>query len=194
MEQVVIIILLLVVTIILSSIFCIWILIYCQTRRQWNLGDKSVVNFKKGNLKGINSNLPLNEQSYLLPYNIRFEFSKEKLELGGKFMFGTFGHVLKGTAHGILTYEEKTTVTVKKIESTTDDEVHITQCFTKNSDRFSCDFFSSKFVFKQMARALVSELKILVNTGKHLNLVNLLGAITNNIKRRKCIPAFISEY
>lgn len=42
-----------------------------------------------------------------------------------------------------------------------------------------------------MARALVSELKILVYTGKHLNLVNLLGAITNNIKRRKYIPDLI---
>lgn len=127
MEQVVIIILVLVVTILLSSIFCSWILIYCETRRQWNLGNESVVNFKKGNPRGINPNLPLNEQSYLLPYNTRFEFPKKKLELGEKFMFGTFGHVLKGTAHGILTYEEKTTVTVKKIESMTDDEVHVTQ-------------------------------------------------------------------
>lgn len=56
---------------------------------------------------------------------------------------------------------------------------------------FHVNFFSSKFVFKQMARALVSELKILVYTGKHLNLVNLLGAITNNIKRRKYIPDLI---
>lgn len=127
MEQVFIIILVLVVAILLSSILCIWILIYCQTRRQWNLGDKSVVNFKKGNPKGINPNLPLNQQSYLLPYNIRFEFSKKKLELGEKIMFGTFGQVLKGTAHGILPYEETTLVTVKKIESTTDDEVHVTQ-------------------------------------------------------------------
>lgn len=64
----------------------------------------------------------------------------------------------------------------------------------KTMINFHVIFFSSKFVFKQMARALVSELKILVNTGKHLNLVNLLGAVTNNIKRRKCIPDFISEF
>lgn len=36
-----------------------------------------------------------------------------------------------------------------------------------------------------MARALVLELKILSYTRKHLNLVNLLGAVTKKIKTRK---------
>lgn len=34
-------------------------------------------------------------------------------------------------------------------------------------------------------RALASELKIMVHLGKHLNVVNLLGACTNNIAKSK---------
>lgn len=34
-------------------------------------------------------------------------------------------------------------------------------------------------------RALMSELKILVHLGKHLNVVNLLGAVTKNVSQSK---------
>lgn len=34
-------------------------------------------------------------------------------------------------------------------------------------------------------RALVTELKIMVHLGQHLNVVNLLGAVTKNIVKRK---------
>lgn len=34
-------------------------------------------------------------------------------------------------------------------------------------------------------RALISELKIMVHLGQHLNVVNLLGAVTKNIAKRK---------
>lgn len=36
-------------------------------------------------------------------------------------------------------------------------------------------------------KALVSELKIMVHLGQHLNVVNLLGAVTKNIVKRKII-------
>lgn len=36
-------------------------------------------------------------------------------------------------------------------------------------------------------RALISELKIMVHLGQHLNVVNLLGAVTKNIAQRKLI-------
>lgn len=35
-------------------------------------------------------------------------------------------------------------------------------------------------------RALVTELKIMIHMGKHINVVNLLGAVTKNIDKRKC--------
>lgn len=37
----------------------------------------------------------------------------------------------------------------------------------------------------QVMRALISELKIMVHLGQHLNVVNLLGAVTKNIAQRK---------
>lgn len=37
-------------------------------------------------------------------------------------------------------------------------------------------------------KALISELKIMVHLGQHLNVVNLLGAVTKNISNRKFVP------
>lgn len=37
----------------------------------------------------------------------------------------------------------------------------------------------------EVMKALVSELKIMVHLGQHLNVVNLLGAVTKNIAKRK---------
>lgn len=37
-------------------------------------------------------------------------------------------------------------------------------------------------------RALISELKIMVHLGQHLNVVNLLGAVTKNIAKRMYLP------
>lgn len=34
-------------------------------------------------------------------------------------------------------------------------------------------------------KALISELKIMVHLGQHLNVVNLLGAVTKNIAKRE---------
>lgn len=39
-------------------------------------------------------------------------------------------------------------------------------------------------------RALISELKIMVHLGQHLNVVNLLGAVTKNIAKRKSFVKF----
>lgn len=71
---------------------------------------------------------------------------------------GAFGVVLKAIAHGIVPYEEETVVAVKMVKHTADNEI---------------------------MRALVLELKIMVHMGQHLNVVNLLGAVTKNIAKRK---------
>lgn len=41
----------------------------------------------------------------------------------------------------------------------------------------------------QVIRALIMELKIMTHLGKHINIVNLLGAVTKNINKRNVIPA-----
>lgn len=48
--------------------------------------------------------------------------------------------------------------------------------------------FGFSLFFKVM-KALISELKIMVHLGQHLNVVNLLGAVTKNIAKRE-IPLF----
>lgn len=44
-------------------------------------------------------------------------------------------------------------------------------------------FYVLSTQFKVM-RALVLELKIMIHLGRHLNVVNLLGAVTKNIAKR----------
>jgi FMS-like tyrosine kinase 1 len=69
---------------------------------------------------------------------------------------GAFGVVVKAEAYGIVDHEEKTTVAVKMVKSGAD---------------------------RSFIKALASELKIMTHLGKHLNVVNLLGASTKNLSK-----------
>lgn len=69
---------------------------------------------------------------------------------------GAFGVVMKAEAQGICESDSVTTVAVKMVRRSTE----------------------STYI-----RALASELKIMVHLGKHLNVVNLLGACTKNIAK-----------
>lgn len=70
---------------------------------------------------------------------------------------GAYGVVMKAVAQNIVDGEETTIVAVKQVKKTAD----------------------ATFV-----KALASELKIMVHLGKHLNVVNLLGACTKNVTKR----------
>ena len=67
---------------------------------------------------------------------------------------GAFGRVVKGEAIGIEEHQPKSTVAVKMVRS------HGNMVGLK---------------------ALMSELKIMIHLGSHLNVVNLLGACTKNV-------------
>lgn len=67
---------------------------------------------------------------------------------------GAFGVVMKAVARNIVEGEEDTTVAVKMVKKYAD---HI------------------------YIKALLSELKIMIHLGKHLNVVNLLGACTKTV-------------
>lgn len=71
--------------------------------------------------------------------------------------------VLKAKAYGIHPDESVTTVAVKMVQR-------------------------NALENKSYTRSLESELKILAHVGKHLNVVNLLGACTNNISKSKPKP------
>lgn len=64
--------------------------------------------------------------------------------------------VIKAVAQGIINQEEETTVAIKMVKHKMDNNALYT---------------------------LVSELKILTHIGRHLNIVNLLGAVTQNVTK-----------
>lgn len=130
-----------------------------ERRHVRELKSAGLADFECGNIKSINPKLRLDEQAELLPYNNAYEFPREKLKLGEKLGEGEFGVVIKAYAQGILPEtDEETIVAVKTVRDKTNDVA---------------------------MHALVSELKILVHLGQHLNVVNLLGAVTENVAKRK---------
>jgi FMS-like tyrosine kinase 1 len=124
-----------------------------------------LANFEEGNVESINPEISIDEQADLLPYDKKYEFPREKLKLGKQLGAGAFGVVVKATAEKIIHYEEESTVAVKMVKKQADNEV---------------------------MKALVSELKIMIHLGQHLNVVNLLGAVTKNIAKRELMV--IVEY
>ena len=87
------------------------------------------------------------------------------MKLGKLLGSGAFGRVLKAEASGIVTWEPVSTVAVKMVKPQAD----ITYI-----------------------KALMSELKIMIHLGKHLNIVNFLGACTTSLARRELLV--IVEY
>ncbi|XP_077296632.1 vascular endothelial growth factor receptor 1-like [Arctopsyche grandis] len=129
------------------------------------LRKMGLTHFEGGATECLNPDLGVDDQAELLPYDKKWEFPREKLKLGKQLGSGAFGVVMKATAHGILVEEEATTVAVKMVKRTAD---------------------------HTFIKALASELKIMVHLGKHVNVVNLLGACTKNVTKRELLV--IVEY
>ena len=121
------------ITAALLSTILIVILVYVKLRRirNKNLTDETetksstfaLQNFENGNISCFNPALTLDEQADLLPYDRKFEFPKENLQLGQQLGNGAFGVVFEATAKGIVAGEEETTVAVKTVKSIAGDEV-----------------------------------------------------------------------
>ncbi|XP_008419006.1 vascular endothelial growth factor receptor kdr-like isoform X2 [Poecilia reticulata] len=95
---------------------------------------------------------PLDEQNDLLQYDSsKWEFPRDRLRLGKTLGHGAFGKVVEASAFGIDKLSTCKTVAVKMLKGGA----------TSNE-----------------RKALMSELKILIHIGNHLNVVNLLGACT----------------
>ncbi|XP_058495150.1 vascular endothelial growth factor receptor 2 isoform X1 [Solea solea] len=112
------------------------------------------VDLKPGYLSMIldSEDMPTDEQCERLTYDAnKWEFPRDRLKLGEPLGRGAFGQVVEAAAFGIEKATTCTTVAVKMLkEGATSSEYH----------------------------ALMSELKILIHIGHHLNVVNLLGACT----------------
>ncbi|XP_055641478.1 vascular endothelial growth factor receptor 1 isoform X2 [Toxorhynchites rutilus septentrionalis] len=151
--------------ILIIAVIMISLFYYKKKKEVKAMKEAGLANFEEGNLDQMNPEISLDEQADLLPYKSEYEFPKEKLKLGKQLGAGAFGVVMKATASGIMVNEDETTVAVKMVKKQTDNEV---------------------------MRALISELKIMVHLGQHLNVVNLLGAVTKNIAKRELMV--IVEY
>jgi FMS-like tyrosine kinase 1 len=125
--------------------------------------DSGIANFEEGNMDCLNPKISINDQADLLPYDRRFEFPKEKLIFKERLGMGAFGIVTKAIACNILPLEDKTVVAVKSLEKTAD---------------------------KIIVKSLITELKVMIHLGQHLNIVNLLGAVTRNIARKDLMMIF----
>uniref|UniRef100_A0A3P9HNY4 receptor protein-tyrosine kinase n=1 Tax=Oryzias latipes TaxID=8090 RepID=A0A3P9HNY4_ORYLA len=127
-----------------------WLLIVFVIRGR----KKSNVDLKTGYLSMIldSEDMPMDEQCERLTYDAnKWEFPRDRLKLGEPLGRGAFGQVVEAAAFGIEKVTTCTTVAVKMLkEGATTSEY----------------------------RALMSELKILIHIGHHLNVVNLLGACT----------------
>ncbi|XP_011151926.1 vascular endothelial growth factor receptor kdr-like isoform X1 [Harpegnathos saltator] len=136
-----------------------------EKKMKKELMEAGLMHFEEGALECLNPDLTVDDQAELLPYDKKWEFPRERLKLGKQLGSGAFGVVMKAEAQGICQSETVTTVAVKMVRRTTD---------------------------PTYVRALASELKIMVHLGKHLNVVNLLGACTKNISKRELLV--IVEY
>uniref|UniRef100_A0A8C9U1A1 Vascular endothelial growth factor receptor 3 n=1 Tax=Scleropages formosus TaxID=113540 RepID=A0A8C9U1A1_SCLFO len=124
------------------------ILIFCNVKRV-NPAD-----IKTGYLSIIMDpgEVPLEEQCEYLPYDSsQWEFPRDRLRLGKVLGHGAFGKVMEASAFGIDKTSSLATVAVKMLKEGATASEH---------------------------KALMSELKILIHIGNHLNVVNLLGACT----------------
>ncbi|RXG56567.1 Platelet-derived growth factor receptor alpha [Armadillidium vulgare] len=112
--------------------------------------------FQEGKAAKLNKECTIEEQAELLPYDHSYEVERENITLGKQLGTGAFGRVLMAQVKGLNGKESPTRVAIKmcKYEG---DKTHI--------------------------RALIKELKIMIHLGKHLNIVNLMGAHTSNIDK-----------
>nr|XP_008109887.1 PREDICTED: vascular endothelial growth factor receptor 2 [Anolis carolinensis] len=136
-------------TAVIAMFFWLLLVIILRTVKRANGGE-----LKTGYLSIIMDpdEVPLDEQSERLPYDAnKWEFPRERLKLGKPLGRGAFGQVIEADAFGIDKASTCRTVAVKMLKEGATHSEH---------------------------RALMSELKILIHIGHHLNVVNILGACT----------------
>uniref|UniRef100_T1J416 receptor protein-tyrosine kinase n=1 Tax=Strigamia maritima TaxID=126957 RepID=T1J416_STRMM len=130
----------------------------CKERKQRrDLAILRKMLFEQGDTANINPDIPLSDQVELLPYDRRWEFSREKLKLGKPLGQGAFGRVIKAQAYGLLGNDDKPVIVAVKL-------------LKERADL-------------SQQKALLQELKIMIHLGRHVNILNLLGACTKRIDK-----------
>ncbi|XP_052126084.1 vascular endothelial growth factor receptor 1 [Frankliniella occidentalis] len=149
----------------LAIIIYLFVRVQREQKLRQQLTQAGLMHFEEGAIENLNMDLGVEDQAELLPYDRKFEFPREKLKLGKTLGSGAFGVVVKAEAFGINEGEHVTPVAVKMVKKTADSAI---------------------------IKALASELKIMVHLGRHLNVVNLLGACTKGLNKMELLV--IVEY
>ncbi|XP_059481843.1 vascular endothelial growth factor receptor 1-like isoform X2 [Neocloeon triangulifer] len=136
--------------------------------------------FLEGATENIDFTMALDQQADLLPYNPNYEFPREHLKLGRQLGSGAFGRVVRAEASAPLFG------TTTDFESSAADEQE-----PHNPTIVAVKMVKPSAELSQI-KALMTELKILIHVGKHLNVVNLLGACTSNLSNKELLV--IVEY
>jgi serine/threonine protein kinase len=165
--------------------------VYFQRKVQ-QLTATEIKMFLDGATENIDHELALDQQADFLPYNPNYEYSRENLKLGidslkksfsiysirhiwnsGRQLgSGAFGRVVRGEA------------TAPLFGASFDYEHSAEEADASNMTIVAVKMVKGNTDLSQI-RALMTELKILIHVGKHLNVVNLLGACTSNLSKSK---------
>lgn len=140
------------ILIILSVFICIKI--RSDRKRAYNIRLEDQRMFEQGDPDNLNPELGLDEQAELLPYDTKYEVSRDSIVFDKLLGAGAFGLVYRATALNLIPGQPRTTVAVKMMKSRTD---------------------------SSQLKALRSEVKILIHIGRHVNIVNLLGACSKEL-------------
>ncbi|XP_047735885.1 vascular endothelial growth factor receptor 1 isoform X3 [Hyalella azteca] len=112
--------------------------------------------FQTGKIDEINAQLMVEDQADLLPYDTSFEVPRDRIKIGRQLGSGAFGRVVKAEVFDLNDDGNYSPVAIKMTKSMSDAS-HV--------------------------KSLAIELKIMIYLGKHLNIVNLIGANTQNIDK-----------
>ncbi|ODN05385.1 Vascular endothelial growth factor receptor 1 [Orchesella cincta] len=149
----------LVFTFVLTLLMC-WKKISKQRRLLRALTDSEIKEFREGNFEVLQNQEYLDTQELLhaLPYNDEFEIPSERLHIDASEILGTgnFGQVVKGAI--VTGNGSNVEVAVKTVKP-----------------KYDVLYF----------KTLLTEVKIMAYIGQHVNVVSLVGACTQNLKKRQ---------
>ncbi|XP_063602590.1 vascular endothelial growth factor receptor 1-like isoform X2 [Penaeus indicus] len=140
-----------VVVVVIIIFFCVRI--YTDRKRAYTLRLEDHRMFVEGAPENLNPDIGLDQQADLLPYDTKYEVQRDSIIFDKVLGSGAFGRVYRATAIGLRPGQARTTVAVKMMKSRTD-----------------C----------AQLKALRSEVKIMIHIGRHVNIVNLLGACSKD--------------
>ncbi|XP_069946916.1 vascular endothelial growth factor receptor kdr-like isoform X4 [Cherax quadricarinatus] len=143
---------LIVILLVISVVFCRKI--YQDRKRALRLRLKDQQLFNEGDPGSLNPEIGIDQQAELLPYNTKYEVPRDSIIFDKLLGAGAFGRVYRATAINLIPGQSRTTVAVKMMKSRTD---------------------------SAQLKALRSEVKIMIHIGRHVNIVNLLGACSKDL-------------